>query len=336
MTHAGPVQSRRGDPFPPYNLLDEGPSGTLDESVLHAESKTRKLARLYHQTQAHAWNPNEVLDALVAQHGDIRLPEAIKEPLGRLFAVLLWGELAAWNVAADLARWLPDIDARMAATGQVFDEARHFTVLRDYVRRAGIPMAPLNPFGRRLLTRILDTPSLLAKLYGMQMLVETLALGIFKGIGASRVEPVLTGLLEYVERDEARHVALGVLYVPMLFERASTVERAKTWAFQTEVFLLTVAGGQRLDADFRALGINHRGLAQNLLRLNEQMAKQMRDEQDRSPGARQRRMPTLTLGQHRALIDFLHPEDGTPLPSAHRFGLGALGMAINVAERILS
>jgi hypothetical protein len=334
MTQAYPFQSRRGQPFPPYELLDERPPAELDERVRKAEDKTRKLTRLYHQTQAHAWNPNEVLDGLVARHGGIRVPEDKKEPLGRLFAVLLWGELAAWNVAADLARWLPDIDARMAATGQVFDEARHFTVLRDYLRRGGVPMAPLNPFGRRLLNRILDTPSLLAKLYGMQMLVETLALGIFKGLKESNVEPVLTDLLEYVERDEARHVGLGVLYVPKLFGRASTAERARTWAMQTEFFLLTVAGGQRLDPDLCALGIDHRGLAQSLYRINEHIAKQMRDDHD--PSDHRRTMPGLTGRQHLALIDFLHPEHGKSLTSRHRLGLGAIGAAVDIAERILA
>jgi hypothetical protein len=224
----------------------------------------------------------------------------------------------------------------MAATGQGFDEARHFTGHRDYLRRGGVPLSPLNPFGRRLLNRILDTPSLLAKLYGMQMLVETLALGIFKGLKDSAVEPVLTDLLEYVERDEARHVGLGVLYVPQLFGRASSAERARTWALQTEFFLLTVAGGQRLDDDLYALGIDHRGLAQNLLRINEQIARQMRDENVRAPGDKQRTMPALSISQHRALIDFLHPERGKQLTPTHRFGRGVLGVAIDIAERVLS
>lgn len=56
-------------------------------------------------------------------------------------------------------RRLEDVNAKMAATGQVFDEARHFAVLRDYLRRAGVELPPLNPYGRRLLTGLLDTCS---------------------------------------------------------------------------------------------------------------------------------------------------------------------------------
>src|SRR5205085_10376764 len=117
--------------FPPYHLLDTGPrpgdgadGGLLDGGIRAAAEKTRKLERLYHQTQAHAWDPRAVLDELEARHGGVHLPVEKREAVGHLFSMLLWGELAAWNIAADLARWLPDLDARMAATGQVFDEAR--------------------------------------------------------------------------------------------------------------------------------------------------------------------------------------------------------------------
>src|SRR5262245_33722298 len=130
--------------FPPYDLLDH--------YAAESSEKMKRLERLYHQTQLHAWDPRAVLDELEARHGGVRLPPDKRDAVGHLFSVLVWGELAAWNIAADLARWLPELDARMAATGQVFDEARHFQVLRDYLRRAGVAMPPLNPYGRRLLT----------------------------------------------------------------------------------------------------------------------------------------------------------------------------------------
>ena len=43
--------------FPPYSLLDAWAG--------RAASETRKLERLYHNTQAHAWDPRAVLDELV-------------------------------------------------------------------------------------------------------------------------------------------------------------------------------------------------------------------------------------------------------------------------------
>jgi hypothetical protein len=312
--------------FPPYALLDAWAE--------RAAGETRKLERLYHNTQAYAWDPRAVLDELVAKHGGVHVPEEKKEALGHLFTVLLWGELAAWNIAADLARALPDLDAKMAATGQVFDEARHFTVLREYLGRAGVPIPPVNPFGRRLLRNILGTSSVIEKLYGMQLTVETLALGIFKGLAASRVEPVLCDLLEYVERDESRHVALGVLYLPKLLARTTAVERARNWAFNIELFVLSLAGGQVLDKHFQVLGLDHRELGFTIMRLHQQVIRQMAQEAGLPPGSHVQGVYGLTTRQHHAMVNFLHPADEERMSASHRVARGAFDRVVHAAARL--
>jgi len=289
----------RSAAFPPYELLDGWERRATD--------KTHGLERLYHQTQARSWDPRAVLDELEAKHGGIHVPEDKREAMGHVFTVILWGELAAWNIAADLARQLPDVDAKMAATGQVFDEARHFSVLRDYFARANIAVPPMNPFGRRVLVKILETDSVLEKLYGMQLLVENLALAIFKQVAASGIEPVLTDLLAYIERDESRHVALGVLYLPKLLAQASAAEHARNWMFNMELFLLTVGGGQLLDPHFQALGIDHRQLGATAQRLHEQVLREMGEESGLGPGKRVRGAYGLSRRQQRWMLDFLHP-----------------------------
>jgi hypothetical protein len=313
--------------FPPYALLDE-----FSE---RAAERTRKLERLYHNTRSHAWDPREVLDELEKKHGGIHVPPEKREALGHLFTVLLWGELAAWNIAADLARALPDLDAKMAATGQVFDEARHFTVLRDYLRRAGVAIPPVNPFGRRLLRRILETDSVVEKLYGMQLTVETLALGIFKRLQATRVEPVLGELLEYVERDESRHVALGVLYLPRLLAKTTAVERAHNWAFNMELFLLTIAGGVLLDRHFQVMGLDHRELGMTVMKLHQQVVRQMAEEAGLPEGERVKGVYGLTRGQHMLIVDFLHPADESTITPGHRAARSVLDRAVHAAARLL-
>ncbi|HEY6458979.1 MAG TPA: ferritin-like domain-containing protein [Polyangiaceae bacterium] len=285
--------------FPPYELLDGWAHRAADA--------TQRLERLYHQTQARSWDPRAVLDELEAKHGGIHVPDDKKEALGHVFSIILWGELAAWNIAADLARALPDVDAKMAATGQVFDEARHFNVLRDYFARAKIPLPHLNPYGRRLLVKILETDSVLEKLYGMQLLVENMALAIFKRVAASEIEPVLSDLLAYVERDESRHVALGVMYLPKLLARATPVERAKNWLFNVELFVLTVGGGTLMDPHFKALGIDHRELGATAQRLHEQVLRQMREDSGLPAGEKLRGAYGLTRKQQQLMLDFLHP-----------------------------
>jgi hypothetical protein len=314
--------------FPPYRILDRLAGDTRD--------RTRKLERLYHQTQAQSWDPKKVLDELEQKHGGIRLPDDKKEAVGHLFTVLLWGELAAWNIAADLARHLPDPEAKMAATGQVFDEARHFTVLRDYLARAGVELPELNPYGRRVLVKILETDSLLQKLYGMQLLVENMALAIFRRLADSNIEPVLTDLLAYVERDESRHVALGVLYLPRLLARTTPLERARNWVFNVELFLLTIAGGQLLDPHFQAMGVDHRELGFTTMRLHQQVIRQMGEELGLPKGASPKGVYGLTSKQHALLNDFLHPEKPDDITAAHRFALGTFDRAVHAAVRLVA
>lgn len=301
----------RNDAFPPYSLLDEW--------AARASHKTDRLERLYHNTREHSWDPRTVLDELEAKHGGIHVPDEKREALGHVFTVLMWGELAAWNIAADLARELPDVEAKMAATGQVFDEARHFAVLRDYFTRAKIALPPVNPYGRRTLTRILGAGTLVEKLYGMQLTVETLALAIFRRVAEANIEPVLTDLLQYVERDESRHVALGVLYLPKLLGRSTALDRARNWAFNVELLLLTMAGGELLDPHLVALGIDHRELGSNVMRLHQQVIRQMADEAGLAPGETVRGVYGLSGSQHRLMLDFMHPLPGAVRSPAQRF-----------------
>src|SRR6188474_1839600 len=183
--------------FPPYEYGDPSIVG-------QAEARTDTVARIYHKGHEQAWDGREVLDELVAKHGGkIDFPADKKQAFGRVASALLWGELAAWSISADLALKLEDTPAKMAASSQVFDEARHFYVLRDYLWRAGIKVEKLGGWSRKLLVDLLETENLLYKVVGMQLLVENTALILFKTIADSKVEPVLSELLYYFERDEA-------------------------------------------------------------------------------------------------------------------------------------
>jgi hypothetical protein len=303
--------------FPPYELLEDW--------ATRADDKSRRLERLYDLTREHAWDGTGVLDELEKKHGGIHVPEEMRAHLGHLFSILVWGELAAWNIAADLALGLEDVEAKMAATSQAFDEARHFTVLREYLRRAKIPLSHLNPYGKRLLSRILETRSLVRKLYGMQLLVENLALSIFKQLAETNVEPVLTELLAYIERDESRHVALGVLYVPKLMRKASPAERALNFAFTLEMTALSIAGGELLDEHFVAIGLDHRELGWTTMRMHEKVIRQMREEAN---GERLMGVYKLSKKHQSALVEFLHPEDGARVAPLRKTARDAFRRAV--------
>jgi hypothetical protein len=235
--------------FPPYELGD----ATL---VGLAEARTNTIARIYHKGHEQAWDGRATLDELVAKHGGIAFPAAKRDAFSRVASVLLWGELAAWSISADLAFKLEDTPAKMAASSQVFDEARHFYVLRDYLWRAGVPIAQLGGWSRKLLVELLETDNLLYKVVGMQLLVESTAVVMFRMIAEAKLEPVLTELLYYFERDEARHVGLGVLALPEVLAGLSERDAMRLWWFQTRMNLEMTMGGITLRHAFDELGID--------------------------------------------------------------------------------
>ena len=95
-----------------------------------------QLENIYHRGQEKIWNGREVLTQLVEKHGGVEgLPLEKKYALQNIFAVILEGEDAAWKISLQLAESVSSVEARMAATSQAHDEARHF--LR-YARLSGI------------------------------------------------------------------------------------------------------------------------------------------------------------------------------------------------------
>ena len=221
----------------------------------------RVLERIYHKGQQFAWDGRDVLDKLIEEHGPPQLDRRRREALGRLFAIIMWGELAAWKVSTQLADELQPLEAKMAATSQAFDEARHFYVMHDYLVALGAMPERVDPWTERLLMDVMGADHLAKKLLGMQLMVEPVALSIFHIVRKSELEPVLSALMPYYERDEARHVALGVKYMPTLIRGMNVRERAELFAFQAWLLSLEIGGNVAIMRDLQALGLPSRMLA---------------------------------------------------------------------------
>jgi hypothetical protein len=322
-----PLFRRHKEPrWPPYGLVEQSIQAT-------AERKLERLERLYHVGQESAWDGQKVLTALIDKHGPPRLPPDHQAHALRLLSVLLWGELAAWAISADLAERIDDVEAKMAATSQAHDEARHFYVLRDYLRALGQPVPRLGGLARQLLVGILETDSLVHKLIGMQLLVESNALSIFRGLSEAGIEPVLQEILPYYEKDESRHVGLGVLYLPRLLARLSTAEVVGVAAFQLRCFGLLMSAGLLFSDSFAALGMDQRQMAKHTMRLQEQILGDMLAASGRRREAVQGLVnPGRGVGP--ALLDFLHPKgDIGPL---HRSALAAWTATARLVDRALA
>jgi hypothetical protein len=130
-----------------------------------------------------------------------------KEALVRLLTAIGHGEAYAWLVSADVLRQVKGSGAKAAVTMQVLEEAKHFVVMRELIAAFGVPAPRQSSWEYVLLEGILKTDGL-DKLYGMNVLVESIALSIF---GAVAHLPGLE-VLRMFHLDEARHTALPANY----------------------------------------------------------------------------------------------------------------------------
>lgn len=123
----------------------------------------------------------------------------------------LHGEQGALLATAQIVTTVPWMDAKFYAATQTMDEARHVEVYERYLREKVQMTFPINLHLKSLLDQILSDPRWDMKYLGMQILVEGLALAAFKFLHTFTNEPLIKELVHNVMRDEARHVAFGVL-----------------------------------------------------------------------------------------------------------------------------
>ena len=108
-----------------------------------------------------------------------------------------------------------------------------------------------------MLTELLETDRLVDKLLGMQLIVESVAVTLFRSVAQAGVEPVLSELMPYFERDEARHVGLGVLYLPKLLAKLGPLEAARLKMKQLKIVTLIGWGTHLKKRHFETLGIDN-------------------------------------------------------------------------------
>lgn len=220
--------------------------------------RDHRLQTIYHKGQEHIWDGREVLSELLERHGGPQCTEEVRQALGGIFSVILWGELAAWRISAQLADRLEPLEAKLAATSQVHDEARHFYVLYDYLKALDYDPHDLDPHSRALLEAVLGEHDLTYKLIGMQLVVEALAVAIFGAVRRTDCEPVLCELLRYYEKDEARHIGLGIQYLPERLRGASSRQLAGVALYNVRLVFLGLRSLVVIEPHLNTLGISAR------------------------------------------------------------------------------
>lgn len=146
----------------------------------------------------------------------------------------LHGEQGALICTAKITETVPWYDAKLYASTQVVDEARHVEVFARYLDEKLGGGYQVNAHLRMLLDDIVNDSRWDMTYLGMQVMVEGLALAAFGFMHQMTEEPLLKQLLRYVMSDEARHVAFGVLSLKEVYDGMSDAEMKDRQEFAYE------------------------------------------------------------------------------------------------------
>lgn len=221
-----------------------------------------ELMRLYEKGKTLQWNAGTDIDwSIDVDPERIRLQDtdaldAILNPPERLdqksrsrmnhhmnawmLSQFMHGEQGALVATSAIVNTVPWIEAKFYAANQVADEARHVEVYRRYLMEKLGVSYPVNPHLQTLLGQILGESRWDMIYLGMQIMVEGLALAAFGLMKFTQAdEPLIQQITSYVMRDEARHVAFGVLSLQDLYtKQMSSTELKEREEFVIEATVL--------------------------------------------------------------------------------------------------
>lgn len=188
----------------------------------------RKVHRLYENAKRDQWNAAERIPSGGKLLGE-ELSDREREAICRVFSQLYYGERGAQVISGQLCAMVTDNESAKFLSTQCMDEARHVEVFENLLTRID-SVYPMNPFLNALLTDMKRTNRLEEKLLGMNLLVEGLALSVFKfTIKLFEQDPRYQNeighhvyeAIKLILRDESRHVGFGVVYLPRMLHRLS-------------------------------------------------------------------------------------------------------------------
>jgi hypothetical protein len=210
------------------------------------ECAREELRALYEKAKRDQWNASDALDwttdvdperenlpdmqvPIYGTHLWTRLTPAEvrklrREQLSWTLSQFLHGEQGALLATAQIVDATPWIESKYYGATQVMDEARHVEVYARYLHDKLNKTYAINRHLRTLLDQTLTDSRWDMKYLGMQILVEGLAMAAFGFIHKLCNEPLLKELTQYVMRDEARHVAFGVLSLTDYYTEMSAAE----------------------------------------------------------------------------------------------------------------
>jgi hypothetical protein len=179
-------------------------------------------------------DPNHYDDTVLRHWGDKEWLEFGIQQRKWTLSQFLHGEQGALICTAKITETVPWYDAKLYASTQVVDEARHVEVFARYLDEKLGGGYQVNAHLRMLLDDIVNDARWDMTYLGMQVMVEGLALAAFGFMHQMTEEPLLKQLLRYVMSDEARHVAFGVLSLKEVYDGMTDAEMKDRQEFAYE------------------------------------------------------------------------------------------------------
>ncbi|HEV3364483.1 MAG TPA: diiron oxygenase [Acidimicrobiia bacterium] len=146
----------------------------------------------------------------------------------------LHGEQGALICAAKIVQTVPDIDSKFYAATQVMDEARHVEAYNKFLLEKLELAYPIHPQLALLLDQTITDSRWDITYLGMQVMIEGVALAAFSLIRDFTEHPLPRSLNAYVMKDEARHVAFGLLALQDAYKDITDAERREREDFVVE------------------------------------------------------------------------------------------------------
>ncbi len=179
-------------------------------------------------------DPNMYIGTPLQKWGDKEWLEFGIESRNWMLSQFMHGEQGALICTAKIVETVPWYDAKLYASTQVMDEARHVEVFARYLDEKLGGEYQVNVHLRTLLDDIVNDSRWDMTYLGMQVMVEGLALAAFGFLHQLTGEPLLKKLLRYVMSDEARHVAFGVLSLKECYDQMTDAEMKDRQEFAFE------------------------------------------------------------------------------------------------------
>jgi len=176
-------------------------------------------------------------DTVVGKWDDAKWLEFGVDSRRWMLSQFLHGEQGALLCTAKITETVPWYDAKLYASTQVVDEARHVEVFHRYLDEKCGGGTVVNAHLRLLLDDIIQDSRWDMTYLGMQIMVEGLALAAFGFMRQLTTEPLLNQMLKYVMADEARHVAFGVLSLKEAYDGMTDheIKDRQEFAFEAAV-----------------------------------------------------------------------------------------------------